>query len=297
MRSLQIPAFATGRHRALATSPRPPRPLWQWGAIAAAVVIAAGGMLRSTVMRRAHPATVAGAVLPGGDVTTHAGQQAAFLLPDGSRVMLAPGSRLHVPATFDVATSFGRRRDVTLSGRASFTVVHDPARPFLVHTATAMTEDVGTTFQVTAYPEAPGTQVVVVEGSVALWDGTRSGHEDGARGKPLMLLVRGDMATLDTAGTAILTRNVSLDALTAWTRGDLVLDHTPLREAIPELDRWFNVDIQLADSTVGARRVKAVIHQASAGDALTRLAMVLDLDIARRGRVVVLAPRNPERRE
>jgi transmembrane sensor len=272
----------------------------RWGAGLAAVVALGVGI---THVWRHRP--VAGDVpramsdRASRDVVTRRGQQASVTLPDGSRVTLAADSRLHIPGDFNRRGEHGRRQ-VELTGQAYFTVVHDTTRPFLVRTATAVTEDVGTSFVVSAYPEARATRVVVVEGAVALWDGrgrqrtersSAADARDQRRGRPLMLLTRGDMAVLDTAGTALLTRNVSLDALTAWTRGVLAFDHVPLRDAIPQLNRWFDVDIRLATPSLGDRRVKAAIREESASEALRRLALVLDVNVRQHGRIVVLSPR------
>src|SRR5256885_1096045 len=52
-------------------------------------------------------------------------ERSELRLPDGTRVRLAPASKLRV------ATDFGvERRDVYLDGEAYFEVVHDEMRPF-----------------------------------------------------------------------------------------------------------------------------------------------------------------------
>ena len=62
-----------------------------------------------------------------------------------------------------------------------------------------------------------------------------------------MVLTRGDLATLDTNGTARRARNVSLATYTSWMHGELVFDHVPVRCRIQGLERWYDIDVHVAD--------------------------------------------------
>jgi ferric-dicitrate binding protein FerR (iron transport regulator) len=82
-------------------------------------------------------------------------------LPDGTRVVLEPGSTLRYPAQFG-----GPRREIHLTGEAAFDVFHNPARPFQVYTEKVVTTVLGTCFSVRAYPGPAGTVVRVQRGKV-----------------------------------------------------------------------------------------------------------------------------------
>ena len=239
------------------------------------------------------------------EITTTHGQRTVTELADGSRVTLDAASRLRVPTDLGVVSSrllFWRNpapRRVELSGRALFDVKHDEARPFIVETATATTQDVGTSFVIAAYPEARATEVAVVEGSVALWDrpaapssSARVSGLDGPRMiRPLMLLTAGDVGTLDTNGTATRRRGVAMESYVSWTRGVLRFDQTPLREVVAQLSRWYDLDIRLADSALGARRLTAEVRTETASEALQRIGLTLDVKVELQGRTAVLSPR------
>ena len=62
----------------------------------------------------------------------------------------------------------GGTREVELEGEAYFAVVHDAARPFAVRAHGAVATDVGTAFDVRAYPEDAGARIAVTEGAVAV---------------------------------------------------------------------------------------------------------------------------------
>jgi transmembrane sensor len=239
------------------------------------------------------------------EITTTHGERTVTELADGSRVTLDAASRLRVPTDLGVGSHrllFWRARTprrVELSGRALFDVKHDDARPFIVETATAMTQDVGTSFVIAAYPEALATEVAVVDGSVALWDrpsvasssATVSDANRRRKTQPLMLLAAGDVGTLDTNGTATRRRGVPMESYVSWTRGVLRFDQTPLRDVVAQLGRWYDLDIRLADSALGARRLTAEVRTETAREALRRIGLTLDANVELHGRMAVLSPR------
>src|SRR2546429_8326617 len=134
--------------------------LFRWGAIAATVVFVSGAAIWQ--LRHQPPA-------PMREVVTARGQRAELRFGDGSRVLLGVASRLRFPA------SFGRTRDVELDGEAYFDVQHDAARPFRVHAAGTVTEDLGTQFVIRSYATDTAVRVVVASGRVAGGGGGASG--------------------------------------------------------------------------------------------------------------------------
>src|SRR6266542_3215609 len=192
----------------------------------------------------------------------------------------------------EVAASLGARRragtsaarDLFLEGEGYFEVQHDSTRPFRVHVANAVVEDIATEFVVASRAEKPGVEVVVVAGAVTL-------RRDSSNARPLLRLSRGDLARVDSLGTAVLTRNVNLDRYVAWTRGTLVFDGTPLREAAASLSRWFDLDISIADRGLAQRRLTATFGADAAPQVLELIARSLDAHVARSGRAVVFSKR------
>src|SRR2546422_815804 len=71
------------------------------------------------------------------EYATPRGRRAVLRLLDGTEITLNADSKLRAPVTF--ATG---QRDVYLEGEAYFSVVHDAARPFIVHTAGGAVRDI-----------------------------------------------------------------------------------------------------------------------------------------------------------
>ena len=182
--------------------------------------------------------------------------------------MLSPGSSVRYAATFTVA----RRREVHLEGEAYFDVHHDSQRPFVVRAGNLVAEDLGTQFVIRAYPEDSHGRVVVREGLVGV---------AGAVVSP------GELGWLSASGEPVVER-ADTASWFAWTRGKLVFDGMPLREALPKLSRWYDLEFRLADASLGEVVLVAALPEQSA-DALDVIALALGLQATRQGRVVTFS--------
>src|SRR5512146_2110769 len=162
------------------------------------------------------------------EVSAPRGAMKEAVLPDGSHVRLGAESSIRYAAAFDEPT-----RDVELRGTAYFEVVHDPARPFLVHVRNGITTRVlGTRFVVLAYPEIPRVAVAVAEGRVAL----RSGRPS----EPEVAIGVGQVGQVGSDGAPSVATDTARDAHFAWMRGVLVMKDQPLAQALVELGRWYD---------------------------------------------------------
>lgn len=266
----------------LASAERSPRARrgWMRAAIAAGVLLAAGGPLLWWRAHRPAPPSMASAQPAMREFVTARGQRATITLLDGTRVELGVDSRLQV-ASFESG-----RREVYLNGEAAFSVVHDSARPFLVRAGNGVTEDLGTEFAVRAYPTDSQVTVVVVSGRVALRD-------DADSTRAPAVLDAGQLGRLDRDGRTQVTRGIDPSLYLAWTKGRLVFHDAMLRDVTTQLERWFDVEIRMSDPALAARRVTATVTVQSLDDVLAAVTFPLGIRYTRTGRVIELvgAPR------
>lgn len=246
---------------------------------AAAIFLAVGALLVQQLGGFRSAASARSAAPAMRELATSRGERANGNLPDGSRVILAPESRLRIPATFAATPTSGATRDLYLEGEAFFVVTHDSTRPFRVHTASGIAEDLGTEFVVTAYPETRATRVVVQSGRVALGKG--------------LTLAAGDLGRVDAAGMSSVRHGVDVAAYVGWTKGTLAFDEAPLDEALGQLARWYDLEIRLADPALGARRFTATFHDEPVARVLRTLEVALDVRAVQRGRLVTIGPSGP----
>jgi transmembrane sensor len=206
-------------------------------------------------------------------------------LSDGTRVVLAPASRLLVPDDYDRG-----RRDLHLNGAAFFDVKDDSLQRFIVHTERGIVEDLGTAFTVRSYEGDPELEVGVVSGSVALTP-SDSLETDPTRPRSTLaptVLIAGQMAWLARDGVVRVHSDTAVRGDTSWIRGVLRFDRVPLSELLVELQRWYGLDITLSDSSLSVVPVTAEFKDGSAGDALRALALLLDIRYERTGQSVRL---------
>jgi transmembrane sensor len=218
------------------------------------------------------------------ELATPNGQRATAILSDGSRIILNAGSQLRYPADFGRAP-----RDVYLEGEAYFEVSHDAARPFRVHARGGVVHDLGTRFTVRAYPEPPRVDVVVAEGKVSL-------RRDQATATDSVVLEPGQLGRLAESGPPAVVTGVDVDAQIAWTRGSLVLEGLTLEEALPQLERWFDVEIRVADHSLASRRIYVRFRDETLTQVLDALSLALSARYERSSRVVTLHPAAPASR-
>lgn len=167
------------------------------------------------------------------------GQQAVVTLAEGTRVKLSPDTKVTIPKAFDA-----RLRAVKLEGAATFEPKTGLEVPFQLHVRNAIITATGTAFAVRAYDREPLVALRVTEGTVRVQVGEAS--QSVTAGQSLVIGADGAMRapTPDES-----------KALLAWTDGRLVLPNTTLGDALPQLKRWFNLDVGVADPSLNARPV------------------------------------------
>ncbi|MBO9728854.1 MAG: FecR domain-containing protein [Chitinophaga sp.] len=160
------------------------------------------------------------------------GRRSRVQLEDGTVVFLNAGSRLVYPATFKQ-----HKREVYLEGEGFFDIAPNAAAPFYVYAYGVATEVLGTTFNVSAYPDDARQSVVLVSGSVRL-------HlQHGLFGKQTRELQPAEMGLLED--DALEVSHVNVNAYTAWKEGRLLNLHTPLKDILKKLTRYYNIKLDL----------------------------------------------------
>ncbi|MFH5834318.1 FecR domain-containing protein [Halalkalibaculum sp. DA384] len=247
-----------------------------YGLSAAAVILVAFLFFQQVPAGEQSPP---GPVATSQEIVTERGQRTTVRLGDGTRVQLNADSRLQIPGDY-----LQSGRQVRLQGEAYFEVEPDPDQPFLVHTQGTYTKVLGTKFGVRAYPEDARVQVVVTEGKVEL--GRPSGGI-GAR-----QLTRNQVGVLLAGGETRVSEQANLQPYLGWTEGRLVFEDTPFLEVRRQLERWYDIQITLADSTLGQRRLTASFSGEPMTEVLSIVALSTDMSYTRERRAVTFRDRS-----
>jgi transmembrane sensor len=206
---------------------------------------------------------------------TAVGERDSLGLPDGTSVLLGPGSAL------TVAAGYGKeRREVELRGDALFDVPHDEARPFVVRAGAAAIRDLGTAFTVQTDDDGR-VRVVVTSGAVVL-------HAAGTPEAAGAVLRQGDRGMLQEGGHAAVQRTAVTEDDLAWTRGRIVFSNAPLAQVSATLRRWFGIELRVADPALADRHLTASFTGESPEQVLKVIALALGAEVEMRGDTAVV---------
>jgi transmembrane sensor len=166
-----------------------------------------------------------------------AGVQTRVTLPDGSLVWLNSGSSVSCPAAFSPNI-----RQVELKGEAYFEVVKSNA-PMIVSAGHVQVRVYGTKFNLKAYADESVVATTLVEGKVSvITEGSRNEY----------LLDPGYTAFYSVTDEELKIAKIDeIDAFTGWKDGKLLFNNEPFAVILKKMERWYNVDIQLKDTSLG----------------------------------------------
>ena len=161
----------------------------------------------------------------------------ADTLPDGSGVFLNKKTEL--------AYSYNKKEKnhrVKLKGEAYFNIHHDDDKTFIIDAAGVYIRDIGTSFNVKAYPDSNTVEVVVEEGKVMFYTDTDSGIYLSAKGKGIY-----------NKTTKTFTIEQPEENVLAYKTKFFSFSDTDLRTAVAALNNVYDKKIVLAENLSNCR--------------------------------------------
>ncbi|TMO79029.1 histidine kinase [Pseudoalteromonas sp. S3776] len=203
--------------------------------------------------------------------TTKVGEQATYVLPDGTIVQLNTNSLL------EVAYSKGRRQLLLSKGEGRFNVAKDPARPFSVMAGDKSFTALGTVFNVQRNTSSD-LELVVTEGKVMITDPSVAVNADDFKDYQLAdnnakkvrninanIVISGEKAIIEQSITKPITQ-LSVDDVQrdlAWQNGMLIFNGEHLSDALNEVSRYTPTRFELSSAELANIKVAGVFK---AGD-------------------------------
>ena len=167
-------------------------------------------------------------------------------LPDGSTVIVSPGSKLNYPSSFDGLA----KREVYLDGQAYFDVKHNPSKPFIIYTGKLKTVVLGTAFEINAWSDESDIRVTVSRGKVKVQD---------ENNRVLKIISPNQQITYNTLNENIIQKDVNLSEYLAWKDHDLLLSDVTISEASALLEDRFQVKILIGDDHLKSKRFTTTV--------------------------------------
>ena len=158
-------------------------------------------------------------------ISAEYGQQLTYTLPDGSSVILNAGSEISFQHS-----GWINDREVQVEGEAFFEV--EKGSPFEVTSALGTVEVLGTSFNVYAREE---------KFSVACFTGKVKVSDE--KGQDAHVLIPGK--GVETVGNQTRLYDFEPQKEVAWRQGEFVFENVPLRGVLDELQRQYDLEIDL----------------------------------------------------
>jgi ferric-dicitrate binding protein FerR (iron transport regulator) len=174
------------------------------------------------------------------------GEKSIITLLDGTRITLNADSKLKYPVRFGEDA-----REVSLEGEAYFEVNQDASKPFVVRTGNVSTTDLGTKFDVSAFPNEETITISLEEGKVEV-----STNISGTKKEDIFLTPTHQLIYNKEKETSKVESFDSQKA-TGWKDNILVFDDEPFSKVLVPLERYFGVKFEIADQSLANRSIKA----------------------------------------
>ena len=212
------------------------RPFYALGAIA--LVVAVAGMM---FVRKSGADRAVTSALAAQDVRhyeTSYGQRVNITLDDSTVVTVGPQSKLTIPRKFGIGL-----RAVRIEGTAFFDVKNLGTQPFEVRAGNTAVITRGTQFTVRKYSMDDSLTIVnVKEGSVDL-----------KYGETIRNVQAGQTFLVTETGEMRVPSAEDIQEATGWVDGNVTISGRPLRYVVPQMRRWYGLDIKVTDENLLGR--------------------------------------------
>jgi len=193
------------------------------------------------------------------------GETTSYTLPDGTQVLLNSNSTLTVPRF-----GFGKgNREVVLDGEAEFKVTHTASHDrFIVEMGSNYKVEVlGTEF--VAFSRARGKRVFLKQGKVKV---------QLPKGRQLYMK-SGNLFVSNESGDFKMTEQADPKPYVAWKQQSFYFDSTRMADVIVQVGEYFDVKIEVSDSTLANRRIAGIYKAEALDDFLQILSELMQIEI------------------
>lgn len=160
-------------------------------------------------------------------LSTPKGGQFSIRLADGTLAILDAQSSIRYPTSFN-----SDKRTVEVTGQVYFEVVHRAKQPFIVKTRQQTIEDLGTHFNINAYPTSATVKTTLEEGRVSITINKKT------------VFLKPGQAALSMAGNENINITAAdLEETLAWKNGYFRFNDEHIENIMSQIGRWYNIEV------------------------------------------------------
>jgi ferric-dicitrate binding protein FerR (iron transport regulator) len=221
------------------------------------------------------------------ETVTQRGAKSRIILPDGTTVVLNADSKISYNKHFNESS-----RNIYLSGEAYFDVAHDISRPFIVHTSKASIKVLGTRFNVRDYPDDVQLATSLIKGKVEVTIKGPAGRTFILKPSDKLIIDKGLIEDIKTMEKAFQLKPVtqldSVIAETSWVSNKMVYSNKPFPDIIKDLERQFDVSIQLSNEAIKKYRYTGDFEENNIDDILGILQIIKPFHYKTEGKTITI---------
>jgi ferric-dicitrate binding protein FerR (iron transport regulator) len=162
--------------------------------------------------------------------TATKGSVSTIEMADGTKIWLNSGSELTYREDHQT-----KQRLAELHGEAFFEVKHREDFPIMIKVGQIVVRDLGTTFNIKAYPGENIVETSLVEGKADILS---------SAGNSLVVLKPGESATYYSDDLKIDIKPFQSNVLSSWRDGKFVIRDQRLEDIFAEIGRWYDVQFK-----------------------------------------------------
>src|SRR6185369_16777004 len=194
-------------------------------------------------------------------------------LPDGSLAVLNKNSSLNYEFN-----SRSKTRNVKLTGEAYFEVKHQEEKPFVVEIEELLVRDIGTSFNIKAYPNSDTVVVTVESGEVQFYTLKDPG-----------LILKAGEAGIYKKSFKEFSKMVKADTnVLAYKTKIFSFKDTDLKKAVEMINEIYDSKIILGNPSIGQCRVTVNFNNDKIEDIADIIAETLSLSVEKKGAEFIL---------
>ena len=173
------------------------------------------------------------------------GNISSILLEDGSKIWLNSNTTLSLNEQKGEVT-------VKLEGEAYFEIKHNEKRNFIVDLGKMKVRDLGTSFNISAYPEDEFFRTTLLEGEITVLD---------AKNQEIKALDVNQTFRFCPSDYSVEIEELDPLLVKGWTENKFVFIDKPLGGICDEIEKWYGVSIQIEQETLKDEKYTSVIRR------------------------------------
>lgn len=176
------------------------------------------------------------------------GSLAHFELTDGTMIWLNSGSEMVY------SQDKNGDRHVDLNGEAYFNVKHGKEHQFVVNAGDILIRDLGTVFNVKAYPQDQEVETTLLKGVV---DIQKTNEQSVYRMKP------GEHVSYSKSQKKLIVTKANTQIVSAWKDGKFAFQDQRLEQICHDLENWYDVKFVFKNQAIKNFKYSGVIKKAT----------------------------------